>query len=177
MNLTIGKLAEKYGLSRSTLLYYDSIGLLCPSGHVKGEYRLYGKEQQEQLKSICRYRQAGIPLKKIKKILDSPETSLGSILRQRFDELGKEILLLHEQQQVIAGLLQSGELLSQSRGMTKDLWVSLLRSSGFTEADMRRWHIQFEKMDPAKHLAFLQHLKIPDEEIEQIRNMAQGRKK
>ena len=31
--LTVGKLAKKYGLSRTTLLYYDSIGLLPPTHH------------------------------------------------------------------------------------------------------------------------------------------------
>lgn len=35
MNLTIGKLAQEYGLSRSTLLYYDRIGLLSPCSHRK----------------------------------------------------------------------------------------------------------------------------------------------
>ena len=30
MNLTTGKFAKKYELSRSTLLYYDKIGLLSP---------------------------------------------------------------------------------------------------------------------------------------------------
>lgn len=41
--LTVGRLTKKFGLSRSTLLYYDSIGLLTPAAHMKGEYRTYGQ--------------------------------------------------------------------------------------------------------------------------------------
>ena len=39
--LTIGKLARKFDLSRSTLLYYDRIGLLKPSGRTRANYRVY----------------------------------------------------------------------------------------------------------------------------------------
>jgi len=36
----ITELARKHGLSRSTLLYYDRIGLLTPSGRSEAGYRL-----------------------------------------------------------------------------------------------------------------------------------------
>ncbi len=39
--ITIGRLARRFGLSRSTLLYYDSIGLLSPSTRSAKDYRLY----------------------------------------------------------------------------------------------------------------------------------------
>jgi hypothetical protein len=42
--LTIGRLAERFGLSRSTLLYYDSIELLSPSARSDANYRLYSLE-------------------------------------------------------------------------------------------------------------------------------------
>jgi len=35
------QLAGRFGLSRSTLLYYDSIGLLSPSERTASNYRLY----------------------------------------------------------------------------------------------------------------------------------------
>ncbi|EKD38479.1 MAG: transcriptional regulator, MerR family, partial [uncultured bacterium] len=57
-SLTVGRLARKFGLSRSTLLYYDAIGLLSPAGHIQGEYRLYGPSEEGRLEQICRYRRA-----------------------------------------------------------------------------------------------------------------------
>jgi DNA-binding transcriptional MerR regulator len=169
MSLTVGKFAKKFGLSRSTLLYYDSIGLLSPAAHAKGEYRIYGKEEEERLALICRYRKAGVSLKGIKKILDSPETSFTAVLAARFEELNVEISLLHEQQKVIAELLQNSAMLKNSKLMTKELWVSLLKTSGFSEEDMRQWHIHFERTAPEKHLRFLQHLHVSSEEIDLIR--------
>jgi DNA-binding transcriptional MerR regulator len=38
---TIGQAAKHANLSRSTLLYYDRIGLLRPSGRSRAGYRLY----------------------------------------------------------------------------------------------------------------------------------------
>ena len=170
MNLTVGKLAKEYGLSRSTLLYYDKIGLLSPRGHQKGEYRAYGTEEQERLKQICLYRKSGIPLKEIKRILDNEETSVSTCLIARFQQLDQDILELKEQQAVIANMLQNPSLLSSSAPMNKELWTRILKASGIFVKMMRKWHIQFEKTAPEKHLAFLKFLQISDGEIETIRN-------
>ena len=172
--LTVGKLASRFGLSRSTLLYYDSIGLLSPSAHQPGEYRLYSEDDASRLEQICMYRKAGIPLKNIIRILDGPESELGTILRQRFEELGREIALLGEQQELIASLLQNPELVEPAQGMSRKLWASLLRSSGFSDEDMKKWHIRFERMAPLKHETFLKHLCIPPKEREEIRRWAIG---
>ena len=170
MNLTIGKLAKEYGLSRSTLLYYDKIGLLSPCSHQKGEYRLYGTEEEQRLKLICLYRKSGIALKEIKRILDNEKTSVSACLITRFRQLDQEIRELREQQAVIAHILKNPSLVSSSVPMTKELWTRILRASGLSEKMMRTWHIQFEKAAPAEHLAFLRFLHIPEEEIETIRN-------
>lgn len=172
MNLTIGRLAKKYGLSRSTLLYYDKIGLLSPCSHRKGEYRVYGLEEQERLKSICLYRKSGIPLKEIIQILDNEETSASACLKARFKQLDQEMMEIGEQQRVIANMLQNPSLLSSSRPMTKKLWTNILKAAGFSEKMMRNWHIQFEKAAPEEHHTFLQFLQIPDKEIEIIRSWA-----
>ena len=169
MDLSVGRLAKKFGLSRSTLLYYDSIGLLSPRNHQRGEYRLYGEDEQQRLETICRYRQAGITLKDIQKILDSPDSNFADILHKRFEALNREIAGLRGQQKVIAGLLQNSAMLEQSTPMNKELWVSLLEASGFSPKDMRRWHHQFERTAPDLHLLFLKQLNIPDDEIEKIR--------
>jgi DNA-binding transcriptional MerR regulator len=170
MNLTISKLGNKYGLSRSTLLYYNKIGLLLPCSHQKGEYRTYGVEEQERLRLICLYRKSGISLKEIKQILDNEETSVSTCLIARFKQLDRDIMELKEQQTIIANMLQNPSLLSSSTPMTKELWTRILKASGISEKMMRKWHIQFEKAAPGEHLAFLKFLQISDEEIEAIRN-------
>ncbi len=54
--LSIGEIAKQYGLSRSTLLYYDAIGLLRPSGRSESNYRRYTGEDSRRLRLICMYR-------------------------------------------------------------------------------------------------------------------------
>lgn len=169
--LTISNLAKRFGLSRSTLLYYDSKGLLSPSGHKKGEYRIYGEEEVKRLEKICMYRNAGLSLKAIQKILDAPDTDFSTILCSRFEELNREMSKLQEQQRIIAGLLQNTSLLKPEK-MTKQLWTSILRASGLSEPEMRNWHITFEREAPEQHKAFLKYLQIPDAEIEQIKSWA-----
>lgn len=165
---TVGRLAAKYGLSRSTLLYYDSIGLLSPSGHLKGEYRTYGVAEEKRLAQICHYRKAGIPLKEIRTILDAPNSRITEVLEARLQELNEEITSLHRQREFITGILKSSPEIKSS-GLDKGAWVEVLRSSGFSEQDMEEWHKAFEHTHPEKHQLFLEFLQIPDEEIKEIR--------
>jgi len=170
---TVGRLAKKHGLSRSTLLYYDRIELLKPSGHAKGEYRQYSDEDDARLTRICEYRRAGISLKAIGDMLDDQaETGVATTLENRLTELNREMGVLREQQRFITNLLGRTDLLNEQQVMNKATWVSLLSAAGFSEKDMRRWHVQFEKSAPDKHAEFLRRLHIPEGEISAIRAMA-----
>jgi MerR family transcriptional regulator, thiopeptide resistance regulator len=54
--------------------------------------------------------------------------------------------------------------------MTKDKWVAIMKAAGFTEDQMRRWHVEFEKLEPAEHQRFLEYLQIPAAEVARIRD-------
>ncbi len=54
--MTIGELSRKFELSRSTLRYYDRIGLLPPSGSTAANYRIYTEKDVQRLEKICLYR-------------------------------------------------------------------------------------------------------------------------
>ena len=86
--------------------------------------------------------------------------------------LNSEMSDLREQQFQIARMLKNRELHKVTGGLTKETWICLLRSSGFTDEDLGRWHAQFEKHLPNDHQRFLEFLCIPDNEIEVIRNEA-----
>lgn len=49
---TVGRLVRRFGLSRSALLYYDTIGLLRPSRRARGDYRRYGPADARRLEQI-----------------------------------------------------------------------------------------------------------------------------
>jgi DNA-binding transcriptional MerR regulator len=169
---TVGKLAKKFGLSRSTLLYYDSIGLLAPSARTESDYRLYSEPDAKRLEQICTYRETGLSLKEIGQVLDSPETQLAQTLEKRLEELSREIDRLRGQQNFILGILKSDRPGKIKGGLTKEDWVGLLSASGYSEKDMLLWHVEFEKTDPERHRAFLELLGIPTQEIAMIRSWA-----
>ncbi|MFC1834345.1 MerR family transcriptional regulator [Thermodesulfobacteriota bacterium] len=172
---TIGKLAKKFGLSRSTLLYYDSIGLLKPSSRSGSAYRQYSDADADRLGQICLYRQAGLRLEDIKAVLDSPENRLVPVLERRLDELNEDIERLRNQQLFIIKILKNSDLLQRARVVNAETWTKLLAACGFSREDMLEWHVEFENLSPDNHLRFLKFLRIPDHEIRTIRSWARTR--
>jgi MerR family transcriptional regulator, thiopeptide resistance regulator len=174
MPLTVTLLARACGLSRGTVLYYESLGLLKPVRRSAGNYRLYSDCDLERLRQVCLYRNAGLKLSDIRSILDRPHGDAASVLQRRLVELGAEIERLREHQRAIARLLGGANRLRRMRMVTKEKWVDVMRSAGFTDEQMRRWHMQFEKSAPEEHQEFLEFLHIPAEEVVRIREWSKG---
>jgi DNA-binding transcriptional MerR regulator len=167
--MTVSRLARRCGLSRSTILYYESIGLLKPARRTATNYRGYSDRDLVRLQQICVYRNAGLKLEDILAVLDGPETDAAAVLKRRLLELDAEIETKRRHQQAILMLLKSETSRERGEVMTKEKWTSIMRSAGFTEADMRRWHIEFEHSAPEDHQQFLEYLHIPAGEIQSIR--------
>jgi DNA-binding transcriptional MerR regulator len=167
--LTVSQLAKLCGLSRTTLLYYESIGLLSPACRSDSNYRRYSTEQLERLRTICAYRNAGLRLSDIQQVLDEKSNDATAVLKRRLLELDGEIETLREHQNAILRLLQADDGSWRTSEMTKEKWVSILHAAGFKEEDMRRWHKQFEQQAPEEHRQFLEYLQIPKDEINKIR--------
>lgn len=169
--LTITALARRYGLSRSSLLYYDRIGLLSPSARTEAGYRLYSRADIERLERIMALRAAGMPLESIQQVLES-RSSLTSVLQQQLLTVSQQLRLLQEQQQVLLAMLgQAGEVGMPSR-LSKAAWTEMFRSIGMSDEDMWRWHAAFEQSRPDAHQAFLVSLGIKPDEIASIRKRA-----
>lgn len=134
----MGRLARRFGLSRTTLLYYDRIGLLRPSTGGSGAYRHYTQVEVRRLEQIVRFRAAGVPLADIRRILDGPSDSLAAVLERRLIALTDEIAQLREQQRVIVGILKSDAARARLGAFSRAGWTSLLAASGFSEDDMHR---------------------------------------
>jgi MerR family transcriptional regulator, thiopeptide resistance regulator len=166
--MLITEVARMFGLSRSTLLYYDRIGLLTPSGRSKAGYRLYSTNDVETLASICSFRQAGLTIEDIRRVL-SMKDSDGAVLKGRMRELGEEIRTLQTQQHLLGKMLQV-----QSRGelpvsIDKQAWIEMLCAAGMDETAMARWHAEFERRAPEAHHQFLLALGIWEDEALVIR--------
>jgi MerR family transcriptional regulator, thiopeptide resistance regulator len=168
MRYTISQIAKKFGLSRSSLLYYDSIGLLSPKKRTGANYRLYSGSDLLVMEEIARLQNAGVSLKEIRRVIHTKPSQRGATLRRRLADIIEEMRRLRAQQRFIIDLLGDREI-NSSRVLTKEKWIACLKKAGLDEEGMKRWHEEFEASSPAAHQDFLESLGIDDEEISAIR--------
>lgn len=71
--MNVNEVSKLMGISIRTLHYYDEIGLLKPAHITEAGHRLYSKENMTTLKEILIFKELGMPLKEIKKILGSKD--------------------------------------------------------------------------------------------------------
>jgi MerR family transcriptional regulator, thiopeptide resistance regulator len=169
--LTVSKLGKAFSLSRSTLLYYDRIGLLRPSGRTGAGYRLYGAESLDRLTKIAELRTAGMPLETVKRVL-AANTPLAEALERQLISLNGQLARLRAQQRVVMSLLKSPAVETRARAMSKVSWTKMFRAIGMTDEDMRGWHANFEQSMPDAHQDFLESLGLDAGEVARIRAWA-----
>ncbi|MEX3918679.1 MerR family transcriptional regulator [Paraburkholderia sp. BR10872] len=169
---TLGRLAREAGLSRSSLLHYETLGLLVPVARSTAGYRLYDETQRERLRAICAYRAAGLPLAAIRDVLANEADAAAQILERHLMVLTEEIARLKQRQNAIATLLAQPSFRRRGRKRGKDAWVAMLRSAGFDDAEMDRWHAEFEAESPDSHAAFLASLGLTPKEVNAVRRRA-----
>lgn len=168
---TVTKFARRAGLSRTALLYYESIGLMRKPVRTSGNYRSYGERDLARLLEIRAYRDAGLRLADIRAILDRPSSDAAIVLQRRLMEIDGEIRTLREHQAAILRLLRHKGL-RRAEMITKEKWVSIMKTVGLTKEQMHRWHAEFERSAPDEHQEFLEFLHIPAAEIKIIREQS-----
>ncbi len=171
--MTVTKLAARCGLSRGTLLYYESIGLLKPPARSTGNLPdLWRARFAAFTTDFAHTGHAGLTLDDIRAIITQPEhreSDAAAVLKRRLAALDGEIEMRRAHQRAILKLLKNDSI-GRKKTMTKEKWVSVMKASGMTEADMHRWHAEFEKSAPEEHQEFLEFLHIPAQEIRTIRD-------
>jgi DNA-binding transcriptional MerR regulator len=170
----ISRLAREFGLSRSTLLYYDRIGLLAPSGRTGSGYRSYSGKDWRRLERICRFREAGLTLKQIESVLSSGGKPGVKLLEERLRETVSNIVELKKRQRLLAGMLNRVASSYASSAVDKELWIEMLQAAGMNGKARKRWHTEFERRAPHAHEEFLLSLGIPRDEAVRIRSWSRG---
>lgn len=171
---SISQLARSFGLSRSTLLYYDRIGLLRAPERTAAGYRRYTQHEYKRLERICMFRGAGLPLSDVQKLLSSDTAPTVRILEKRLRELESQILFLRNQQHVTIAMLKNMTSGTYGPVVDKKMWVKMLEAAGMDESSMAIWHAEFESRAPGAHYEFLLSLGIPEDEAQEIRKWSRG---
>ncbi|MCL2874146.1 MAG: MerR family transcriptional regulator [Defluviitaleaceae bacterium] len=87
MNYTVNKLAKMSGVSNRTLRYYDQIGLLKPGRISSNGYRIYEKTEVDALQEILFYRELGVSLDEIKKMITATDYDRNQSLNRHLTAL------------------------------------------------------------------------------------------
>jgi len=161
---TISRLGELFGVSRSTLLYYDSIGLFSPSARSEAGYRLYTEQDRCRLERIMLLRGLGVPLDRIRDFLARPDEGVTPILLQRMLAINGQVNGLKAQQMAILRMLEQDGALKGAKPRLRML-QGMGRKVGITPGNHVRIHEAFEKASPEAHRRFLRYLGFSDTEI------------
>lgn len=87
MEYTVKGLAKLAGVSTRTLRYYDEIEILKPARINSSGYRIYGTAEVNRLQQILFYRELGVSLDEIKKIITSPTFDAAAALKEHREKL------------------------------------------------------------------------------------------
>lgn len=119
---TTGEIAKLCGVTVRTVQYYDTRGILIPSGVTEGGRRLYSEDDLRLMKIICFLRELNIPINSIGELLAEkhPETVISLILdeqeRTLRGELDERQLQLEKLNELRRGLKMTAHFSVESIG-------------------------------------------------------------
>ncbi len=126
--LTVGQVAEQFGVTVRTLHHYDEVGLLIPVERSAAGYRLYAPSDITTLQHIVVYRRLGFGLEEIAVLLDRPETVEHHLRRQRSAVLNR----LEEMRDLVAAIDNALEREGSGMKLTKQEQKELF-GDGYSE--------------------------------------------
>ena len=115
----VGDVAERLGVSRRTIKYYEELGLIEPEERSEGGFRRYGPVAVRRLEIILRLKGIGFSLSAIREILEIRDTAQEAT---KETVLGETIEHLEEQRAEVesrAGRLR--EDLKRAEDLYRDL--------------------------------------------------------
>ena len=147
----ISQLASQAGLSRSTLLYYEKLGLIQSRRSSNG-YRYFTEADRQRLALIQQLQAGGLTLNECKASIDSRLDK--GLLKQRLQMLDEDIAAKLEARQLLASLLgQEGNSLNQwhqtLENTAPEAHRQWLRQQGFSDRDAH--HIKWLSRNMNEH--------------------------
>ena len=90
----VGDVAEKLGVSRRTIKYYEELGLVEPEERSEGGFRRYGPAAVRRMEIILRLKGIGFSLSAIREILEirdtAQEATKEAVLSETIEHLEKQ---------------------------------------------------------------------------------------
>lgn len=110
--LTIGKLAERSGISTDTLRYYEKMGLIKAASRSESGYRIYGEDAERILQFIRGAKTLNFTLEEIRQLLTlnrSDKATCAEVLKHttgKITEAEQKIRELKEVKRILSALVE-----------------------------------------------------------------------
>ncbi|MEU8279423.1 MerR family transcriptional regulator [Microbispora bryophytorum] len=99
--LTIGELADRFGLGTHVLRHWESVGLIEPARRAGGQRR-YGQDALVRVALILMGKEAGLGLRELSAVLSAPDPmDHRDLLRRHVVELEQRIAQAHAAKELI----------------------------------------------------------------------------
>lgn len=139
---TVKQLSNLAGVTPRTLHHYDQIGLLKPSRVGENGYRYYGEESLLCLQQILFYRELGLPLEDIKRIMGRRDFDVLAALESHKAEIQKRITRLERLTETVNNTILY--LKGHQEMSNKQIF------SGFSEEQQEKYAAEAEQMYDAE---------------------------
>ncbi len=149
----ISELAEKVGLSRTALLYYEKQALIQGSRLPNG-YRVYSNKDLQRVKLIQQLQAGGLTLQECKTCLEAKIDR--TLLQSRLAALDKEIAHKQKSRQLLAAMLGETGMHSWHQSMDRvapDAHMEWLIKQGFNEKEALR--LRWLSKDMNEHESYM----------------------
>jgi DNA-binding transcriptional MerR regulator/predicted transcriptional regulator YdeE len=96
--LTVGQIAQRFGVSARTIRHYEAIGILKSSRDTESNYRLYGEAELNRIYQIMLLKDMGFSLKEISSVItsDGNKNIIIRIINNRLKILSKKTVLYNQ---------------------------------------------------------------------------------
>ena len=161
--MKISELARRCGLARSTLLYYEKLGVIAGTRGANG-YRHYDDEDLQRLQMVQALQAGGLSLKQCLACLAGELEQ--ATLEARVRELDDELARMQRARDLLADLAglraHSGEEFKawqlQLQREAPEAYFAWVMKQGFSEKD--RYHLQWLSKDMNEHGRYIRDFKL-----------------
>ncbi|MGP9844603.1 MerR family transcriptional regulator [Brachybacterium sp. 107] len=109
-DLTVGRVADLVGVSVRTLHHWDGVGLVRPGGRSWSGYRLYGADDVARIHRVLVYRELGLALAEIGRILDDPSVDPREHLHRQRTLLQERIRRLEKTARAVDEMIERTDM-------------------------------------------------------------------
>ena len=124
--MLINEVVNVVGLSRKSIRYYESVGLLNPKRNINNDYREYDHDDIKKLKTIKFLRELDVPIKDLQ-LLNNGEITLQECINDRINKIS---------------------ILEENYKKVKDLCYEISKSNdSFNDIDINKYFLEINKLN------------------------------